>query len=362
VDILREIASTVGLRHLARKVFADRGHPLLKELQWHIEARQWEETFDRVAPAVLERASSVDVLHAETLFAGAVCLRVLERRRIPFVFDMHGILREEAKLTGSAEWAAWCSRWERRLVEAAQHVLVVSPLMGRYVHREYGVAPERIVVVPNGSYPTERCAQYTRPMTIVYAGNLAAFEHPLEYVKTAERAAGSYRFWLLGDGPMRNEVLDYINARSVDVCYWGRKRREAALERCAQAQVAFSGQAGAVDLARDHPRQLGCPIKLFDYATLGLPLVLPRGEWSPVFERADCGVVVDAPEAGRFETAIAQLDDEATWARLSRNGRELVRSTFDWDSVLAPLAPLYGAESRRTHVDWTALLATPGAD
>lgn len=108
-----------------------------------------------------------------------------------------------------------------------------------------------------------------------------------------------------------------------------------------RAQVGFAGQSGALDLERDHPRQLACPIKLFDYASRGLPLVAPRGEWSPILEEADCGVIVETCEAKAYLEALRQLSDPVIWARKARNGLELVRSRFRWSRVLEPLRALY---------------------
>jgi glycosyltransferase involved in cell wall biosynthesis len=229
------------------------------------------------------------------------------------------------------------------VVSAAGAVLVVSPLSRDYVHRIYGKPLSQIHVVPNGSEPDERrVAAFRDPLTVVYAGNLAPYENVMDFVRLAELgAAQGLRFWLLGDGVLREPLLDYVNARSVDLAYFGRKTRAAALDRCARAQVGFAGQSGALDLERDHPRQLACPIKLFDYAACGLPLVAPRGEWSSLLEEADCGVIVEACEPGAYLEALRQLGDPTVWARKARNGVELVRSHFRWRRVLEPLATLY---------------------
>jgi glycosyltransferase involved in cell wall biosynthesis len=342
VNMVRELFSAAAVGQMAQKFRRPRSMELLKEMQWRIEARQWEETVSRASEHMADRVGEISIFHAETLVAGMVCLRLKDRHRLPFVYDMHGVLREEARLTGSREWVEWCSRWERRVIEAAEQVLVVSPLMARYVAKQYRIPHDRIVLAPNGTYATERRATYARPMTVVYAGNFAAFENIIAFLKTAEATAGEYRFWLLGDGPIRNEVFDYINTRFVDIEYWGRKRRDVALDYCARAQVGFSGQTGAEDLERDFPIQIGCPIKLFDYAACGLPLVLPPGEWAATFEDADACVLAASPDARGFSAALEQLADRDVWERKARNAKELVRSKFEWNTVLAPLARLYG--------------------
>ncbi|MCI0485700.1 MAG: glycosyltransferase [Blastocatellia bacterium] len=341
VDIVREILSPLGAKHLARKMAIDRAHPFLKEINWRIEARQWERSTDQGVRLLKDDLHGVNMLQAETLFAGIVCLRLKESRGVPFVYDMHGVMREESKLSGSDEWMAWCARWEKRVMEAADHVIAVSPIMADYVAKTYAVPRERILMVPNGSYLTERQARFEKPLTVIYAGNFAPYESIMEFVRTAEMAANSdYRFWLLGDGSLRNEVFDYVNANFVDLLYWGRKRRDVALDFCACAQIGFAGQSGCLEPERDFPRQIGCPIKLFDYASCGLPFIVPPGEWSSLIEEADCGVVARSCDASAFVEAIHQLSDQTIWERKSRNCKELIRSRFQWAQVLAPLAEI----------------------
>lgn len=342
IDIVREILSPTGLKHLTRKLFLSRSHQLLNELKWSIEAHQWEASIQSAAQELLSNVAGVRIFHAETLTAGIACLKVKQAAGTPFVFDMHGIVAEEAKLTNSSEWVGWTSAWERRVVEGADFVIVVSPLMKKYVSSVYKVPESRLLYIPNGSDETERQAVYQSPMTVVYAGNFAPFENILEYVRTAEIGAGpDNAFWLLGDGGLRNEVFDYVNTKFVTLNYWGRKPRAVALDYCAQAQVGFAGQTGALDLTKDYPRQLGCPIKLFDYAACGLPFVAPKGEWSALLTEADCAIVVEECEAKAFLDGIHRLRDRQTWERMARNGKALIRNRFSWNKVLMPLAELY---------------------
>src|SRR6266851_795785 len=127
VDIVREVLSPRGAKHLLRKLALDRSHPILKELNWHIEAQQWEKSIEQGVRLIGGHLGSVDFLLAETLFAGIVCLQLKEARNTPFVYDMHGVTQEESKLTGSHEWMTWCASWERRVMQGADQVLVVSP-------------------------------------------------------------------------------------------------------------------------------------------------------------------------------------------------------------------------------------------
>jgi glycosyltransferase involved in cell wall biosynthesis len=341
VDIVAEALSWKGLTHVSRKLL-DRSHPVLKEIHWGLEARRSEEAAAALLTTLRRDGADVDVFQAEGLTEGIACLRLLEARGTPFVLDMHGMAAEEARLTGSREWTEWCRRSEQRVVSAARDVLVVSPLSRDYVHATYGKPLERIHVVPNGTDLGERQAAYRTPQTVVYAGNLAPYENVMEFVRLAELGAREgLRFWMLGDGAEREPLLDYVNSRGVDLAYLGRKSREEALDRCAEAQAGFVGQMGTLDWERDPARHLCCPIKPFDYASRGLPVLAPRGEWSGVFEEAGAAVIVETCDAAAYLEGLHRLADPAFWERVARNGRELVKARFQWRTVLEPLMTLY---------------------
>jgi glycosyltransferase involved in cell wall biosynthesis len=342
-DIVAEALSWTGLRHLARKLLRDRSHPVLKEIHWSLEVRRCEEAAAAMAATLRREATDIDVLQAEGLTEGIACLNLAKDRGTPFVLDMHGIAGEEARLTGSREWTAWCRRTEQKVVSGAREVLVVSPLSRDYVHRTYGKPLDRIHVVPNGTDLSEGpTAVFRTPLTVVYAGNLAPYENVMEFVRLAELGAREgFRFWLLGDGVLREPLLDYVNSRGVDLVYFGRKTRTDALDRCSRAQAGFAGQMGTLDWTRDLARHLCCPIKPFDYASCGLPILAPRGEWSGVFEESDAAVILESCEASAYLEALHQLSDPVLWARKARNGRDLVRTRFQWGQVLEPLAGLY---------------------
>src|SRR5262245_32391983 len=74
-DIIREMMSPAGLRHLARKAFVDRSHQVTKEINWRFEIQQWERSVSDAVSALVSAGADAEIFHAETLFAGIVCLK-----------------------------------------------------------------------------------------------------------------------------------------------------------------------------------------------------------------------------------------------------------------------------------------------
>jgi hypothetical protein len=77
----------------------DRQHPFLKELHWHIECEQSEHSVTVALARARQEVAGLDLLVAEQLMAGLVCRELRHERGLPYVFDMHGLMKEEARLT-----------------------------------------------------------------------------------------------------------------------------------------------------------------------------------------------------------------------------------------------------------------------
>jgi glycosyltransferase involved in cell wall biosynthesis len=321
----------------------------LNEYQWAMETRVTDRSLDLAAQDVSMWMGRVDILHAEGFRAGVVCSRLAARHRVPYVYDMHGSVAMEAKLTGSQAWGRWCNAQERSIVQGARRLIVVSDDTAAFVRERYGIPGSAITVAPNGATPCESRATFGAPLTVVYAGNFAAYENIMIFVRAAERARGRFRFWLIGDGKMRNDLIDEINARSLDVAYFGRKSPAVTREFLLRAQVGFIGQTGGpvIDVP-GYTNHVACPTKAFEYAICGLPSVFPPGEWAKVLLDADVGVQTASHEPEAFVDAIASLSDEKTWRRVAGNASRIAHERFTWDEMLKPIAGLYqGLQAER---------------
>jgi glycosyltransferase involved in cell wall biosynthesis len=332
VDILRETLSPSGFRHLARKVFIDRAHPFLKEINWHVEVRQWEESVENAARELVPQAHSVDIFHAELIFAGLVGARLKALSGKPYVYDMHGLISEEAKLTGSQEYAQACSRWEREVVTNADRIIVVTKDIYDFVNRVYKVPPEKLTLCPNGTYVKDTQAKFCNPLHVLYAGNFAPYENVMTFMKTAELIASErIRFVLMGDGALRNEIFDYMNKNSVDLVYLGKKKYDQVFDFFWQAQVGFYGGTSLT----------GSPIKILDYASCGLPIIAGPGPWAETIKKFNSGVIVDEISPQCFADAIKQLNDRSLWEAMSENAKAMIKEAYQWKDLLRPLVDLY---------------------
>jgi glycosyltransferase involved in cell wall biosynthesis len=337
VNILRELIRPGSLRHLARKCFIDGKHPLLKEINWRVEVRQWESDVKRAANQIAEQIEGLDLLHAETAFAGLVCRRVKQLRGLPYVYDAHGFLSEESKLVGSLEYVRACERWDREVIQDAQTIVVVSEAARDHLETRYGFPRTRTLLCPNGTYSRPSQANYQEPLNIVFAGNFAPYENVMTFVKTAALVASEkVRFVLIGDGAQRNEIFDYVNSQGIDITYLGKKRFERVFDFLGQMQVGFVGYDG-------EPTPLAHPMKIGDYASCGLPILAAPGAWTDPIKRYGCGVVTTGIQPEQFAAAIETFLNRGRWESMSGNAKKMANEVFPWQLRLRPLGELYGA-------------------
>lgn len=310
----------------------------LNEIIWNDQVRRAKKAIKKNARILLDLANKVDVLHAETHLAAAVCSRIKQITGIRYVFDMHGLVSHEAKgAHTSVNWVKFLEKIESETVKSADYVVVVSNLMRTYISAKYKKPLKQIFVIPNGSELYPQKASYALPLKIIYAGNFAYFERVLDFVKTSEFSRSEeYRFFLMGDGVLRKEIFDYINTNHTNVVYLGKKSKEETLQRFCGMQI------GVAPSTKDMARRVASPMKILDYAACGLPIIsVNAGEWSDMINKYDCGIVTKNSDPAEFADAIEYLKDEKVWIQKSNNARIMVREEYLWDKVLEPFVEIY---------------------
>lgn len=328
------------LKSLFKKVFLGQDFSVSTKIKQKEEVEQAQKMLEYQYQSILEICNNVDILHAETHIPAFICSKIKEKTGIPYIFDMHGLRVEEMKRRGEPE--ALINLWdsiEKRTIKNADCVIVVSHLMKEYVNKYFGKPLDQIVVIPNGSELYEKKANYKTPMKIIYGGGFDAYERVLDFVKIEETLKnGEYQFFLMGDGLLssRNEILNYINTKYLNVIYLGKKSRDQSLEIFSDMQV------GVAPSTKDIVRETASPIKVLDYAACGLPIVtVNAGEWSDTIKKYDCGIVVENSDSKEFAEALKQLKDRSIWEKKSANGERMIAEKYNWSLILKPLKELY---------------------
>ena len=124
---------------------------------------------------------------------------------------------------------------------------------------------------------------------------------------------------------------------------WQRVRYLGRIPHEQVGDVLASSKVGLIPLHPIPNYRDSLPVKLFEYAAAGLPVIatdVPR--WREFLERHDCGVCVPHDSPRLLAAAIRELLDDDERARaMGERGRRAVEAHYSWDSQAEALGALY---------------------
>lgn len=267
------------------------------------KARRW---LDRTL-----EATNADIVHVH-LFHALVMIASLRRRiHVPLVVShQHGALFD----VGGTPLRKWADRWATRRFD---YVVAVSDHVRRYLTDEYGVAPERIRLIPNGWEGTPLPHTDGSRPTVVTVGRLRPEKGHVVLLDAFASVLGvlpEARLVVVGDGPeritlsKRTEELDM----SGNIDFLG--GQNDVWPFLANAHVfalpSFSETSG---IAAMEAMAAGLPVVASDVG--GLREAIRDGE---------SGILVSPRNSADLSRALVQLlASPAQRARMGRRGREL---------------------------------------
>lgn len=277
-----------------------------------------------------------DIIHAENHEGALVALILKEMLNKPYVFDMHGLSYEERKgIGGKKRDILYERRMEKLLVKNADYICVVSQYMKNYVNSEYAFPLNRIFVVPCSGKVYNEKATFSLNLNVIYAGGIGYWESVDDYVNTPFNYYDKYndsneKFFFLGG--MNDNLLKKLNS----IKYLGKLNRYETLKTLKNMQV------GIAPSTKDKTRMAASPLKIIDYASVGLPVVTCNvGEWSDYIKDFDAGIVCENSDPREFSEALHELKDKEVWNRKSKNAVNMVNELYDDDIVLSQLVRFY---------------------
>lgn len=336
----------------------------------------------RWAAATARTVPRPDVVLATStpLTVGDVGRRVARFHRAPFVFEVRDLWPEipislGALKTPVLRWLA--RRMARRIYDAADRIIALSPGMARTIRDSWGIPGDRITVIPNCSdnalfgRPELRAGRDAFRERMGWSGKLVAL-HPgamglvngLDYlVDTAalldREGESGIRIVLLGDGTARPHIearLRREGIRSLTV--------HPPVPRREIPAWLDASDVGLVTVAARPFLETNSANKFFDALAAGRPVLLNYGGWMAETLR-ESGAGMDADPLSPA-SMVAQLhtlrDDPARRSAMGRCARRLAEEQFDRDllahrleRVLVSVAVARSPEPAvRTHATVTA--------
>ncbi|WP_225009597.1 glycosyltransferase [Novosphingobium percolationis] len=301
---------------------------------------------ERAAAAIARLAveKRVGAIQAASNHVNALPALIAARQvGVPFHYEMRGLW--EMSRASNVEGFEESERYRLGLdLEAfaarqADRVYAISQPLAEFLTREWGIARNRIAVLPNGIDSAAFAAiSPSRParFTIGYAGALVGYEGLdllLDAIAALRGEGKDIALSLIGDGAAREALEAQAQALGL-----GSAVEFAGKLAPAQARARIA-QMSLVCLPRrpDKVCELVPPIKLVEAMALGVPLVVP--DLAAFRSEAEDGVTARFFRAGDgadLARAIAAVfDDPASAAAMAETARTRALEQRDWGAAAA---------------------------
>jgi glycosyltransferase involved in cell wall biosynthesis len=272
-------------------------------------------------------------------------------RGIPVVFEVRdlwpevpagmGILRNRVLIAAAKALARLTYRKSARII-------ALSPGMREGVLR-YCVAPERVVVIPNGSdldlfHPGTDGSDLRRRQGItddrflvVHTGAMGIVNGLDFLIPVCEDLARTYPraiVYLVGEGGQRLRLEALARERGLT-----NLKFEGPVSKGDLPAWLAAADLGLMIIKRIPILEMNSANKFFDYAAAGLPCLMNYGGWkADLLRRYEAGLAVETDDPAVFARAIAEMAAEPERLRMmGRNTRRMAEEEFDRDKHFALL-------------------------
>jgi glycosyltransferase involved in cell wall biosynthesis len=286
----------------------------------------------------LIRSDGYEVIHAHTPRTALVGRMAAIRAGVPFVYHVHSPAGRDSmrrllnSVNALVEWAT---------VRDADRVIAVSPSVRQYMIGR-GVAPERIVYVPNGVPLAGHHIERAAPTHVWTLGAIALFR-PRKGIEILLDALAALR--------SRGVNLRLRAVGSFET---------AGYETTIRVLAVRLGLEGAIDwigFTRNVNRELakidvfvlpslfgeGLPMVVLEAMASGLPVVASRVEGVPeAVVHRQTGLLVEPGSVSQLAAAIDQfINGEVDYTSLSRGARRRHAELFSDEKMAAGVANVY---------------------
>jgi glycosyltransferase involved in cell wall biosynthesis len=298
-----------------------------------------------VSLAACRRIKCLYVRHSGLLIVPAL-IGVLFR--LPVVLEVNGLVSEELPLVrpgrGARAMSALVGLVERVNFRLATSVVVVTPSLKEILVQEFKVNSACIHVIPNGAnitrfYP-RRAEEARRQLelqlegpTVGFVGNLQPWHGVDLLVEAAPLVLSQLpqaRFLVVGDGPRRRELERRTTELGIasKVVFTG----AVPYSKVPLYIASFDVCAAPFPESERNSRIGGSPLKVFEYAACGRPIVISSA--LPIFQEiaeAGAGPTVPPNDPEALAAAlVAMLRDPVGRERMGKRAREYAVARGSW--------------------------------
>ena len=297
----------------------------------------------------LARASRPDYIFVDSppLFLGVPGWIAAKWWNVPFIFNVADLWPDSVRDLGVMRdgfLVDLAYRLERWIYRHATVVTAVTEGIRNTLLRSKGVAPEKVLFLPNGvdtalfhaSAPDKELKNklsLSGKQIVLYAGNhgyAGAVEHIL-YAADCLRHETSFHFLLIGDGPEKQKLIE----TAADLALTNVTFRDQVPLEDMPAYVSICDIA-VVTLRKSQVMAGARPAKAFVMMAGGKPIVLAaEGEAARLIHASGAGIVVPPEDHQALASGIRTLlKNPEIASQMGCYGRKFVVSNFQWSSLV----------------------------
>jgi len=286
----------------------------------------------------------LDLLQIEQEPTLALIQPICNQLSLPLILDFHGIWSEELVesniLTRESPEYLMLQDTVREAVSNMQAVVVMSEEMKQYVIETYNVPASMTHVIELGAKPhLEKLPERRGSPKVVHSGTVSRGKHVDLFVNSIPhiiKRRPDTRFYITRKGDLLGNIRNMTRSLGINVNYFWFANRSLLLRFMSTCHV------GVLTVSNNISYRLSPPAKLFDYMSVGLPIVANDiGGWTSILKEEGAGILVDDdPEA--FSNGVLELIEDPELAeRCGQRGFELIKGKYNWDNITEDLVNLY---------------------
>jgi glycosyltransferase involved in cell wall biosynthesis len=292
---------------------------------------------------IKDRNLDLDIIQGEQEIAALALVQMKEKISTPISADLHNIWVEELAVKNimgrNSNVYARLQELENRIAAFSDAYIVVSDAMMDYVKKRYSITGETKVVPPGGRVRTEEVLRRDEPPKVVYAGLVAHREHVDLFVKSMpeiRKRFSNAEFFITNKGEELRSIRRLCRRLKVAPrLFWFRESKDffRFLGKC---------HVGVLPSSDDIARKMGTPVKLFDYLSVGVPVVANNiGSWCEIISRYKTGILTEGNPSAFGEGIAELLDCRDRIEEFGKRGLELIRTKYNWDNSAKCLLDVY---------------------
>ncbi|MGD0644427.1 MAG: glycosyltransferase [Candidatus Bathyarchaeia archaeon] len=300
-------------------------------------------SFGKGVSEIVQRLD-LDVLQAEQQIASIACVMNKEKIGIPIVADFHGIWAEEMVASGIIGYndASYKTLFEieQEIANSADCVSVVSEEMKNYVESRFMCSNNKVRLIPNAAFLKSDLRMNNKsPSKVIHSGTLHPWENVELFVKSMPFVLDkkpTTEFYLTRKGAKLNKLIKLAQGLKVSpnfIWFENRVQFDKFLPSC---------DVGVISSTSHIARQMAYPAKLYDYLSVGLPIVVNSiGAWTEIIRQNGLGVVTDSTPQGFAEGLLSLLENPDLLNECGQRGIELVKREMNYYRSAEKLMTLY---------------------